>query len=223
MIVTIDGPAGAGKSTTARLVAQRLGFKHIDTGATYRAVALAVIRNNINPKDESTVERLSLEVDIKFDEGKVFLNGSDITQNIRDEEVGKIASFCSTYKGVRKNIVALQRKLAFESSSNIVCEGRDMGTVVFPDAAIKVYLTASLEERAKRRVNELAEKGIYKPIDAVRKDLELRDLQDSSREHSPLRVPDEAITVDTTNLSIEDEVEAVVKIVEDWKMRKVHK
>lgn len=227
MIVAIDGPAGSGKSTTARMVAQRLGFEYIDTGATYRAVALAVIRNNIDSKDKLAVEELSFRLDIEFEDGKIFLNGENITQAIRNEEVGKIASLCSTYKKVRENMVALQRRLAFKGNikdrepfpqRNVVCEGRDIGTVVFPDADIKIYMDASLRERAKRRAKELAEKGIYKSLEQVERDLELRDLQDSRREHSPLCVPDGAIIIDTTNLSIEEEVEAVIKIIEDSKI-----
>lgn len=229
MIVTIDGPSGAGKSTTARLVAQRLGFKYIDTGATYRALALAVVRNNIDPKDKLAVERLSTGFEetgdrlpryiIEFEDSKVILNGEDVTHAIRDEEIGKIASICSTYKSVRENMVSLQRKLASPTmggAKNIVCEGRDIGTVVFPDADIKIYITASIRERAKRRTKELTEKGIYKSIDEIAKDLELRDLRDITREHSPLCVPDGAIIIDTTNLSIEEEVEAVMKIIKEW-------
>ena len=215
MIVTIDGPAGSGKSTTAKLVAQKLGFKYLDTGATYRAVALAVIRNNIDPKDKHAVEHLSSNLDIGFEEGKVFLDGEDITQAIRTEEVGRVASLCATYKGVRENMVALQRRLA--QSYSVVCEGRDIGTVVFPEAEVKIYMDASLEMRANRRANELAEKGEQRSIKMIEIDLLSRDLQDSQREYSPLRIPDGAVIIDTTNLSIDEEVEAVIKVISNIK------
>ncbi|MBI4722163.1 MAG: (d)CMP kinase [Candidatus Stahlbacteria bacterium] len=233
MIVTIDGPAGSGKSTTARLVAQKLGFKYLDTGATYRAVALAVIRNNIDPKERHAVEHLASELTIDFEEGKVILDGEDITQEIRTEEVGRVASLCATYKGVRENMVTLQRRLA--RSYDVVCEGRDIGTVVFPEAEVKIYLDASLSERAKRRANELVvakfrfrrdklqsrlggtEKGMYSTIEKIEKDLLSRDLQDSQREYSPLRIPEDAVIIDTTNLSIDEEVEAVIKVISNIK------
>jgi cytidylate kinase len=213
MIVTIDGPAGSGKSTTARLVAQRLGFKYIDTGATYRAVAFGVVERKIDPKDKRRVEDLSSTLDIDFKGDRVFLSGKDITEVIKDEEIGKIASLCSTYKGVREKMVALQRRLAREG--NIICEGRDIGTVVFPHAKIKIYMDASIKERAKRRMLELKERGKCKSQEEIERDLKLRDKQDRTRKYAPLRIPKGAIIIDTTNLSIEEEVEEVIKIIKN--------
>ena len=215
MIVAIDGPAGSGKSTTAKLVAQRLGYKCIDSGATYRAVALAVKRNGVNPKCEALVERLSSRLQIDFKGGKVFLNNEDVTQAIRDEEVGKLASLCATYKGVRENMVSLQRRLA--DNQPVICEGRDIGTVVFPNADLKIYMDANLPVRAKRRKKELSERGLNKDFKSIIRDLKARDTQDKSRQHSPLRVPEGAFIIDTTNLSIEEEVEKVIKIIMNFK------
>ncbi len=211
MIVTIDGTAGSGKSTTAKLVAQKLGYKYIDSGATYRALAFSVKKNKIDPKDENKITKLSKKIRIDFQEERVFLNGEDITERIRDEEISKFASFCSIYKRVRENMVTLQRKLA--DRKDVVCEGRDIGTVVFPDAEVKIYMDASIEERAKRRTKELIKSGIHKNIIDVERNIKERDLQDKNRIHSPLCVPREAKIIDTTNLSIEEEVEKVIEII----------
>ncbi len=218
MIVTIDGTAGSGKSTTAKLVAQRLGYKYIDSGATYRALAFLVKKNGIDPKNENEVARLSRELKLDFKGERVILNGEDVTKQIRNEEIGKLASLCSTYKGVRENMVALQHRLA--DKENIVCEGRDIGTVVFPDAEVKFYIDASINERAKRRRKELLEREIHTKTSAIEKDIGERDLQDKTRVHSPLCVPKDANIIDTTNLSIEEEVEKVIEIIKDSKIQR---
>ncbi|MDI6840344.1 MAG: (d)CMP kinase [bacterium] len=213
MIVAIDGPAGSGKSTTARFVAEKLGYKYIDSGATYRALAIAVKRDKIDPNNKSEVERLSANLNINFRGGKIFLDGDDITNAIRDEEIGKLASLCSTYKGVRENMVKLQRKLA--NTQNVVCEGRDIGTVVFPDADLKIYMDAELWIRALRRKRELFKFGIDKDLKSIIEDLKIRDEQDKSRKHSPLKVPVDAVVIDTTNLSIKEEVEKVIEMIKE--------
>lgn len=212
MIVTIDGPAGSGKSTTAKLAAKRLGFQYIDTGATYRAVALAVSRNKIDPSDQTEVEKLSGILDIDLCGDKVFLNDEEITSYIRTEEIGRLASLCATYKGVRENMVKLQRKLAAEYS--VVCEGRDIGTVVFPGAEAKFYMDASVETRAQRRQKELSEKGIKEDFQTTINSIKSRDEQDKGRKHSPLRIPDGAKIIDTTGLSIEEQVSEITHKVE---------
>ena len=229
MIITIDGTAGSGKSTTAKLVAQRLGYKYIDSGATYRALAFSVKKNGIDPKDENEIVGLSKELKLDFKGERVILDGEDVTEQIRDEEIGKLASLCSIYKGVRKNMVALQRRLAgiqeFDESENshlpvgrknVVCEGRDIGTVVFPDAEVKFYIDASIKERAKRRRKELLGRGVYRKTSDIEKDIGERDLQDKTRVHSPLCVPEGAVLINTTNLSIEEEVEKVIKIIKSY-------
>ena len=218
MIITVDGTAGSGKSKTAKLVAQRLGYKYIDSGATYRALAFLVKKNGIDPKDENEVVGLSEKLELNFNEGRAILDGEDVTEQIRNEEIGKLASFCSIYKRVRENMVALQHRLADEE--NVVCEGRDIGTVVFPDAEVKFYIDASIKERAKRRRKELLERGIHKKTSDIEKDIGERDLQDKTRVHSPLCVPEGAVVINTTNLSIEEEVEEVIKIIKDSKIQR---
>ena len=242
MIITIDGPAGSGKSTTAKLVAQKLGYKYIDSGATYRALAFLVEKNGIDPKDENEVIRLSREFELDFNEGRAILNGEDVTEQIRYEEIGNLASFCSTYKEVRTNMVVLQRKLAGIQESdesegshlpknlkdshipskekNVVCEGRDIGTIVFPNAEIKFYIDASIKERAKRRRKELLEKGISKRLIDIEKDIEERDLRDKTRTNSPLCVPKNANIIDTTSFDIEEEVEEVIGIIKSYQVAK---
>jgi cytidylate kinase len=210
MVITIDGPAGSGKSTTAKLVAQKLGFKYLDTGATYRVVALAVLKNNISPSNEQEVEKLVPELNIRFVDTKILLNDEDVSSQIRTEEIGKLASLCSTYKGVRENMVKLQRKIA--QNQSIVCEGRDMGTVVFPNAEIKIYMDANVETRAKRREKELSEKGTPESFESIIESIKSRDKQDSTRKHSPLKIPDGAIIIDTTNLSIEEQATKIIEI-----------
>jgi cytidylate kinase len=213
--VTIDGPAGSGKSTTARLVAQKLGFLYIDTGAMYRAATLRVLSLGINPDDEKTVVDIIRDTDIKLTSSKgnikIFLNKKDVTKDIRSPKVTRFVSKVSSYRGVREYLVALQREMA--ENNNVVCEGRDIGSVVFPNADIKVYIDCSLEERAKRRLLDLERAHVKVSLDEVKKEIENRDTLDSERDISPLKVPDGAEIIDTSQLTIEEQVKRVLDLV----------
>jgi len=216
MIVTIDGTSASGKSTTAKEVAKRLGFVYIDTGAMYRAVALYCIENGIDICDKNAVADASLKLDIRFelrnDLNRIFLNNREITHLIRTEEVGSTSSTIATYKEVRRNLVEKQREMG--RKENVICEGRDIGTVVFKDADVKIYMDADIAERSRRRHRELGESG---DIDSITKAIKKRDEQDKTREESPLRIPDDAVIIDTTCLSIEEEIEKVIEIIRNAK------
>ena len=204
--IVIDGPAGAGKSTIAKGIARALSFKYLDTGAMYRAMGIYVIENGIDKDDEKAVVAAleDAKIDISY-EGEVmhiFLNGKDVTSEIRREEVGEMASAISVYKDVRAHLVKQQREIA--KTSNIVMDGRDTGTVVMPDATLKIYLTASTAERARRRYQELVEKGQTADLEEIRKDIEERDYRDMHRENSPLCQAEDAVLVDSSNLTIEE-------------------
>ena len=213
--VSIDGPAGSGKSTTARLVAQKLKCLYIDTGAMYRAVTFRVLSLGINPHDEKTVVEVVRNSDIKFVNKKgelaILLNKKNVTKEIRSVRVTQHVSLISSYRGVREHLVALQREMA--ENSNIVCEGRDIGTVVFPNADIKVYLDCSIEERAKRRLLDLQRAHVRKTLEELKKDIRKRDTMDSEREFSPLRIPDGAEIIDTANITIREQVERVLDLI----------
>lgn len=215
IIVSIDGPASSGKSTTARLVAQKLGFLYIDTGAMYRAATFLVLISGVDIYDEMTVEHIIKNSDIELvysrGELRVFLDKKDITKDIRSPEVTRFVSLISSYRGVREHLVALQREMA--EQSNVVCEGRDIGTVVFPNADVKVYIDCSLDERAKRRLLDLNRAGVNTTLEKVKQKLIKRDKMDSERELSPLRIPKGAEIIDTTNLSIKEQVERVLGLV----------
>lgn len=212
LVIAIDGPAGSGKSTTARLVADRLGLLHIDTGAMYRAVTLKVLERGLSPNDSSAVSNLidSTTVELKrWDSSlRVLLDGTDVTDRIRDPDVTRSVSAVSRIRRVREAMVARQR--AMSVSQGVVLEGRDIGTVVFPDADLKIFLVASLDARARRREKELAGKGMKVDRSGVMKEIEERDKLDSTREESPLRKAADAIELDTSTLSIEQQVEFVV-------------
>ena len=212
LVIAIDGPAGSGKSTTARLVADRLGLLHIDTGAMYRAVTLKVLERGLSPNDSSAVSNLidSTLVELKrWDSSlRVLLDGTDVTDRIRDPDVTRSVSAVSRIRRVREAMVARQR--AMSVSQGVVLEGRDIGTVVFPDADLKIFLVASLDARARRREKELAGKGMKVDRSGVMKEIEERDKLDSTREESPLRKAADAIELDTSTLSIEQQVEFVV-------------
>ena len=212
IVVAIDGPAGSGKSTTARLVARRLGYAYLDTGAMYRAMTLKALREGIDVDDPERLARMARETDIavRTDPSgtRVVLDGEDITDELRGSDVTRHASAVSAAAGVRERMVELQRQLG--SRGGIVAEGRDIGSVVFPHAEVKVYLDAGLECRARRRKLELGEKGESIGLKQVEADIRARDEYDSSREHSPLVVPAGAIVVDTTDLTIDEQVERVV-------------
>ena len=193
--IAIDGPAGAGKSTIAKLVAKRLGFIYVDTGAMYRAMALYMIKNGISAEESEKISSTckSADITIKHENGEqvVYLNGENVNGLIRTEEVGNMASASSVNKDVREKLVELQQKLA--ATTDVVMDGRDIGTVVLPDARLKIYLTASSEVRAKRRFKELTEKGIECDIKVIEQDIVDRDYRDMHREISPLKQADDAI------------------------------
>ncbi len=212
-IVAIDGPAGSGKSTSAKLVAQRLNFLYIDTGAMYRAITFLAIKNNIlNDHEEITMLANSCEMKMEFIEGntKIQVDGVDLTSEIRSPEVNSHVSDISKIAGVREALVKKQREMASENVG-VVMEGRDIGTVVFPDADVKIYLTATIDERSHRRAKEFAEQGKSIPVEEVRDNLVQRDKIDSTRAVSPLSKSQDAIEVDTSNTTIEEQVEIILR------------
>ncbi|TET76209.1 MAG: (d)CMP kinase [Candidatus Cloacimonadota bacterium] len=215
IIISIDGTAGSGKSTTARLVAQKLGFLYIDTGAMYRAATLIVLTSDVDPHDKNSVTKLVHDSDISLvnnkGELKVLVNKIDVTKDIRSPKVTGFVSLISSYRRVREYLVGLQRAMA--ENNNVVCEGRDIGTVVFPNADIKIYIDCSLEERAKRRLLDLKRAQVNTNLEKVKQELERRDKMDSKREFSPLRIPECAEIIDTTNLKIEEQVERVLDLI----------
>ncbi len=215
--VAVDGPAGAGKSTICRQAAERLGFVYVDTGALYRSVGLFVLRRGGDPTDSAGVETLleGLRVDLRFEQGeqRVLLNGEDVTALIRTPEVSMAASQVSAIPAVRKFLFETQRRLAREH--DVVMDGRDIGTVVLPDATVKIFLTAPLKVRAQRRHLELIEKGQPVEFDAVYREMEQRDYNDSHRSAAPLRQADDAILLDNGGLTLAQSIEGMVAIVHE--------
>ena len=218
-IVAIDGPAGTGKGTITKLISNELGLINIDTGAMYRAMAVYFSQNGVNPDNEEMINEAVKNVDIaiEYKDGaqQVILNGVNVTSLLRTEETGKMASKTSKYAAVRSKLVELQRNLA--KSTDVLMDGRDIGTTVLPDAFVKIYLTASTEARAKRRYDELVEKGEKCDYEEIKKDIENRDYQDMHREISPLRKADDAVLVDTSDMGIEEVINTIKKIIEDKK------
>jgi len=214
LIVAIDGPAGAGKSTIAKGLASKLGAIYVDTGAMYRAIGLYALRNNIDKNNEEAVVGAleSINVSIVFEDGQqvVMLNGENVNGLIRTEEVGMMASAISGYSKVREKMVSLQRDLA--QSTDVVMDGRDIGTVVLPNAKPKIYLTASARVRAERRAAELKEKGEVAILDKIEKDIIDRDYADMHREVSPLKKADDAIEIDSSNMTIEEVQDAILAL-----------
>ncbi|WP_343209601.1 (d)CMP kinase [Anaerolentibacter hominis] len=210
--IAIDGPAGAGKSTIARKIAARLGFIYVDTGAMYRAIALYLIRNGIKAGEEERISGACREADvtIRYENGEqvVLLNGENVNGLIRTEEAGKMASAAAVNHDVRLKLVELQRKLAGEA--DVIMDGRDIGTFVLPDAGLKIYLTASSKERARRRCEELAGKGISCSPEEVERDIIARDEQDMNRDFAPLKQAEDAIVVDSSHMSIEEVVDTII-------------
>jgi len=218
-VIAIDGPASSGKSTTAKLVARRLGFVYLDTGAMYRAITLKALRKGLNPQDEKELTEIARnsKLDLIDEKGtnKVFLDEEDVTELIREPRINRAVSLVSVHKGVRIALVSKQKELG--KKHNLVAEGRDTTTVVFPDATLKVYLDCDIKERAKRRMLEFKGKGINTTLEEQEKELSRRDKIDSEREASPLIKDPEAIIVDTTNLSIQEQVEKIVQLYEKSK------
>jgi len=212
LIIAIDGPAASGKSTTAKLLAQRLGYVYIDTGAMYRCCGLAARAAGINLADEGALTDLMRRIDIQIlyrvDGNRILLNGEDVTAAIRTEDMGRLASDISTHRVVRERMVALQQQMG--KSGGIVMDGRDIGTVVFPAADVKFFMTASVEARAQRRVLELQQKGQKPDYQTVLEEMRLRDLQDSTRALAPLQPAADAILIDNTGMTIEEQVEALM-------------
>lgn len=215
MKVAIDGPAGAGKSTISKGAAKRLGFVYIDTGAMYRAIGLAAVRRGIDSSDAEKVKTIldDVEVTIRHDEGGqlIFLNGEDVSTDIRLPEISVAASNVAVIPEVRLKLVELQRALAAES--DVIMDGRDIGTYVLPDAELKIYLTASVEERAERRCRELREKGVETDFEAVKKDIEYRDKNDSGREFAPLKPAEDSVYMDNTEITLEESIDKVCELV----------
>jgi len=213
-VIAIDGPAGSGKSTTARLLAKRLGYIYLDTGAMYRSVTLYALRKRIPLEDGAALEMAAREIRIEFasEEEKdiVFMNGEDVSEAIRTPEVTAAVSQVSAHKGVREAMVRLQKKIG--KKGNVVAEGRDTTSVVFPEADLKIYLEASIEERARRRLIDFSKLNVSSTLGGQKADLERRDAYDSGREHSPLTRTDDAVIIDTTDLSIEGQVDKIIKL-----------
>lgn len=207
LIITIDGTAGSGKSTTARIIAERLGYVYIDTGAMYRAIALEAREKKIDWGDRKKVAKIAISSRIEFKDSRVFINRRDVSEKIRTLRIGEGASIISTYPEVRKRLVSLQREIG--KKGGVVIEGRDTGTVVFPDADIKIYMDASQEERAKRIKSDIGRIN----FNLVKKELSERDERDMKRKQSPLIQAKDAFFIDTTNLSVNEQVEAVIELV----------
>ena len=212
--IAIDGPSAAGKSTIAKILAKTLGFAHLDTGAMYRCCALAAQRCKIDLEDGDAVAKVLGHTKIDFDaSGNVLLNGEDVSMAIRSNEISMLASKVSAYPQVRRNLVALQQKIA--AGQGYILDGRDIGTVVLPDAAVKIFMVASVKARADRRYKEYVEKGISMSYKDVYDDIEKRDYQDSHRSASPLKKADDAIELDTSALNIEEVVAAIMQILKE--------
>ena len=215
--IAIDGPAGAGKSTIAKKVSANLGFVYVDTGAMYRAMAVYFLDNGIDTDNEEEVGKAcnDVRIVIEYKDGaqQVILNGDNITGRLRTEEVGNTASKTAVYPEVRKKLVELQKELA--RTTDVVMDGRDIGTCVLPDAVCKIYLTASVETRALRRLNELQEKGMAADLEVIKKDIADRDYRDMNRDVSPLKQAEDAVLVDSSDMGIEEVTEKIISIFKE--------
>lgn len=216
IVVTIDGVAASGKSTTAKLVAESLGFNYLDTGAMYRAAALAAKKSNANPEDEpavfSAVEKSNLSVEYSSAEMKIFILGEEVSDELRTDEVSELTSIISKFPSVRELMVKLQRELV--KNGNFVVEGRDIGTVVFPNAQLKFFLTASAEVRARRRYKEMGEDQNTRTIEEVENEMKKRDLRDATRAISPLKKAGDAVELDTTEMTIDEQVKHLTRVIQ---------
>ena len=212
--VAIDGPAGAGKSTIAKRLAKELNYIYVDTGAMYRAIGLYMLKANISGDDEAGVSQAVKDVDVSIayedHAQKVLLNGEDVSDQIRTEEVSQMASVTSAYRAVREKLLSLQQNLA--KSNDVIMDGRDIGTTILPNADVKVYLTASVETRAKRRYDEYISKGQSADLSQIEEDIKLRDHQDMTREISPLKKADDAVEVDSSHMTIDEVVDTIKKL-----------
>lgn len=217
--IAIDGPAGAGKSTIAKKAAKKLDFIYVDTGAMYRAIALYFIRNGVAADDEKTISGKCSDINVSIDyvDGvqQVILNGENVNDYIRTEQVSMMTSSVSKYPAVREKLLNLQRQLATEK--NVIMDGRDIGTCVLPDAKTKIFLTASASERARRRYKEQVERGIGCDIKQIEKDIIARDEQDMNREIAPLKQAEDAVLIDSSDMSIEQVVDAIIDVFEKTK------
>lgn len=213
-VIAIDGPAGAGKGTITKQLAEKLGFINIDTGAMFRCVTLNMLQKKIGMEDETGIQKLLEKIEINMKEnGTIFLNGKEVTKEIRENEVNNFVSPVSVIPIVREKLLELQRKMA--EGKNVIMEGRDIGTVVFPNADLKIYLDATPEERAKRRVKQNEEKGIICSYEEVLQGIMDRDKRDSSREVAPLKRAQDAIYIDSSDMSIKEVVVRIMELVEE--------
>ena len=214
MNIAIDGPAGAGKSTIAKLVADKKGFIYVDTGAMYRSIALYIIENKIDVDNDEAVKKAcdNIDISLKHVDGvqHVYLNDKDVSTDIRREDVGNMASKAATKKAVRDRLLNLQRDIA--AANDVIMDGRDIGTFVLPNAELKIYLTASVMTRAKRRFDQLTEKGEKPDMDKIAGDIEKRDYQDMNREIAPLKQAEDAVYLDTSDLTIDEVVEKIISL-----------
>ncbi len=214
--IAIDGPAGAGKSTVAKIISKELGYVYIDTGAMYRAFGLFLVNNNIDVNNEEEISKVvdKVNISIKFvqNEQHIYLNGEDVTDMIRTPIISEAASSCSVHACVRTKLVSMQQELA--RSTSVVMDGRDIGSVVLPDANLKIFLTASVEVRAKRRIKDYEEKGIKKNLDEVMKEIEERDYRDTHRDNSPLTQVKDAILIDSSNMNIDEVVDKIISLAD---------
>jgi 3-phosphoshikimate 1-carboxyvinyltransferase len=208
-VITVDGPSASGKGTLASRLAERLGYHLLDSGALYRAAAMAAHRDGVDLADEPAVARVASRLDLRFEADRVFLRGQDVTDELRHEDTGTLASRISSHPTVREALHGLQ--LAFRRTPGLVADGRDMGTVVFPDAPLKVFLTASAAQRAERRLKQLISKGISANIDSLRADLEARDARDKNRSAAPLKPAEDAQLLDNSDMSIDESVDLVLR------------
>lgn len=210
--IAIDGPAGAGKSTIARAAARSLGFLYVDTGAMYRAIALHLLRNEVDVNNTEEIEELLKDMTIRIayagGEQQIILNGENVTSFLRDEKVGNMASTSSANPKVREKLLQLQRDIAREN--DVIMDGRDIGTLVLPNADVKVFLTASVEERAKRRYLELIEKGQEANLEKIKEDIRTRDYQDTNRSIAPLKQAEDAVVIDSSSMTISEVMDCIV-------------
>ena len=211
-VVAIDGPAGAGKGTITKLVGEKLNLVNVDTGATFRCVALNMLKENVGLDEEEKIEKILEKIKIEMQpNGEIFLNGENVTHKIRENDVNNFVSPVSAIKIVRAKLLEIQRKIA--EGKNVIMEGRDIGTAVFPNADVKIYLDATPEERAKRRVLQNKEKGIETSYEEVLENIKDRDYRDSNREIAPLRKAEDAIYIDSSDMTIEEVVDKVIDII----------